>query len=165
MRVSGGTEGRVLGGRTHGEFVEVGFADEHRSRGSEAGDHGGVVRGTPPVQNLRRTCGGNTPSAHVVFQGDGHSGERTGITAGRHESIDRLRARPGGISEDQIEGVHIRFGGIDTRQVFGEDGGGGASTGPNVIGDSGCRPGAARTNGVGERRGHHATPRMLGTRN
>ena len=148
--VAGGAERRVLGGRAHGELVEVRLADGHRAGGGEALHDGGVVGREPAVEDLRRAGGGDAPGAEVVLEGDRHPGERPGVVAGGHRAVDLLGRGAGLGGGDQVEGVDLQLGGLDGGEVLVEH--------------VDRRPGAAADGGSQLDRGRHgASPRMVGT--
>ncbi len=80
--VFGGAAGRVFSAGAHGEFIEVGFTQDDGACGLQTGDSGGVVRSLEVGEDLGRACGVTVVGAHVVFDGDGHAGQRAGDLAG-----------------------------------------------------------------------------------
>ena len=109
VRVAGRAERRVLGGRAHGELVEVGLADRRwrrppRSRSTTVASYGG----RQPSRILRRARGGHArgcrgcPSARPARRPAG-PGRRPAATA----RVDRVGRGPGLVGGDQVEGVEL----------------------------------------------------------
>ncbi len=117
MRVARRTEGRVLRRRSHGELVEVGLSDHHRTRTDHALDNRGGVGRSPPLEDPRRARGRHPPRAEVVLDGDGNPRQRTGVDAGGHLGVDGVGGRPGILGQHRHKGMDLPFAGRDGRQV------------------------------------------------
>ncbi len=67
----------VLGGRAHGELVEIGLAQENRIRLAQFADDMGIIRRHEVFENLAAAGGGLPLGAQNVLDGDRNAGERT----------------------------------------------------------------------------------------
>ena len=74
--VTGGAEGRILGGGAHGELVHVGLAQKHRPLPAQASHHRGVEGRHEIFQNPGGAGGPEPPGGHDVLQGQGDAGKR-----------------------------------------------------------------------------------------
>ena len=83
-RIAGGFERAILGGRPHGEFIEVRFADNDGAGGIEHFHHGCIVGSAEIGEHLRRAGGGAVTGAEIVFEGNRHTGEGAGASAVIH---------------------------------------------------------------------------------
>ena len=115
--VAGGAVGRVLGGGPHGEFVQVGLAQDGHLRGAQPLDDGGVVGAVPAFEDLRAGRGGLADRDDEVLDGDGDAGEvvqllgcgAAGGADGVHLGGDGERF----LGVDVQEGVDAAFPAVD----------------------------------------------------
>ena len=121
MGVVGRPEGGVLGGRPHGELVEVGLADHDGTGGPQARHHGGVVGRVPPFEDPRRARGGDAARAQVVLERDRHPRQRAGILPRRHLPIDLLRVAACRLVQHGDEGVQLAVDLVDGVEVPVDD--------------------------------------------
>ena len=101
--VAGGSEGGVLGGRAHGELVEVRLADDDRAGGAKPLHHGGVVWGAPTLEHPRRAGGGHSPRAQVVLQRHRHTRQGPDRLAPRHCGVHVAGGRPRLVGQHKVE--------------------------------------------------------------
>ena len=103
--VAGRAVRRVLGGRAHRELVEVGLAEDRHVGLAQPGDHGGVVRRHPALEDPRAARRGLAHGAQQVLHGDRHAGQVAEPLAGGAAPVDVGRGRQGALGVDVQEGV------------------------------------------------------------
>ena len=129
--ILGGAEGGIFGRGAHGEFVEVGFAEDDGAGGFEFFDDGGVVGGAEVFEHFGGAGGGAEGGAHVVFDGDGDTGEEAEGLAFGAGGIDGGGFFEGAIGKDAVVGMQIGIetldggegeaGGLDAGEFSGGD--------------------------------------------
>ena len=116
-RVAGVAEGRVLGRRSHGEFVEVGLAEHRQTGGLDQGVHSRFVGRNPVLEHLRP--GGRTRAFgdDEVFQRHRNTGEGVEVLTGGTLGVDGLCGFQSELVGDGDEGVEVILGGGDAVKV------------------------------------------------
>jgi len=110
----GGEKSRVLRGRTHGEFVHIGFADNDRATVLQFFDDGGIIRGDKVFQYFRGTGGPYSLGAHNVFEEYGDAGEGTSTIPG-DKLVSFLRLFQRQFISHGNKGANFR---VDLRDAF-----------------------------------------------
>ena len=116
-RVAGDAVRGVLGRRAHRELVHVRLAEDDHAPALQPLDHRGVVRRTPPLEDLRPAGRGRTPHREDVLQRQRHSGERTQRLAVGARAVDRICLGERELAVDVQEGVDGLVGALDAVEV------------------------------------------------
>ena len=88
-------EGRVLIGGAHGEFVEVGLAEDRHAGLAYLTGNGTVVGAHPAFEHARCRGGGLSFGDNEVLEGDGNTGQRGQFLASRTVCVDGCRSGEG----------------------------------------------------------------------
>ncbi len=133
--VAGVAEGRVLGRRAHGEFVEVGLAEHRQTGGLDLVVHRRFVGRDPVLEHLRP--GGRTRAFgdDEVLQRDRDAGQGVDVLTGGALGVDGLRGLQGEFVGDGDEGVEVILGGGDAVEVGLRDFDGGELAGLQSCGE------------------------------
>ena len=123
--VSGGEEGRVFGGGTHAEFIQIALAQHHGALLAQAGDGGGVVDRDVVGQHLGGAGGAYPLGAEEVFDLHGNAGERVGQSLGVRTGGDESVGIGGLLASDisgygEVGGQLVVDGGSAVEVGFGE---------------------------------------------
>ena len=101
--------GAVLRGRTHGELVHVGLAEEHGVFGFQALDHMRIVWRDEVAQNPGRTGRDDASGAEHVLDGHGHAGQFAERLAGLALRIDGCRLLADIVVVEEQERLEFRL--------------------------------------------------------
>jgi hypothetical protein len=101
----GGTVGRVLVGRTHGELVAVRLSHQEGPRVVQTLPWRAAVRRDVGLEDLRTGGRADAPRAEDVFQSQRNAGHRGEFAAGVERPVDLLGPRAGQSLRDHEEGV------------------------------------------------------------
>ena len=134
-RVAGVAEGRVLGRRSHREFVEVGLAEHRQTSGLDLVVHGRLVGRNPVLEHLRSRSGGHTFGDDEVLQRHRDACQGVEVLTGGALGVDGLRGLQGEFVGDGDEGVEVILGGGDAVEVGLRDFDGGELTGFQSCGE------------------------------
>ena len=151
------TERGVLGGRTHGELVHVGLADDGQAGFLDLGGDGRIVGRLPVAQDLRGAGGAQAARHHVVLHGDRHTRQAVQGLPRRAARVHVGRGGQGALTVDGDEGVDAVIDGIDAVQArLSQLDGGDLAGGQHIRQLEGA---------LLQQLVHQSSPRICGTRN
>ena len=126
-------ECRVFGGRTHGELIAVGLADDQAAGLFHADHRGGVVGRDVIGQHFGAAGGADTLGDDDVLDGDGDAGQGTRLLAAGDLPVHAARVFERPFGREMQVGIGDRIRGFGEAERFGGQVGGAEAVGEQAL--------------------------------